>query len=577
MCFDQEMIIVITLSFTICALIVPSFASINCPEHCKCSFNDGNDSLFTVHCSAIPIFKQQDMASKVSKLYLNIITVSSKDFLQLPKMINLRLLSVIGVAHTDDLAEISIKNLFPHLRIFAQSQSDIKQIPSLLPCDLSTLILSNNFITQIHFSSFSCVYNLKELLLDGNNLHKISINSFIDDTCSSECSDATKPLLQLKVLSLERNHITEIAPDSFNYMTSLQALNLGCNKLTSIDVSLFNKLSNLEILDISSNPLTHLPNGIFAELSSLKHLNLSNCQLHFFPRDLPLLEVLDLFNNSITTVSEKSKLDIYPIELFKLGGNPLHCDCNVAWLKDLYIRRQYILKYRNVAVSEYLPTCASPLSVKGKRWDLLNDDVFDCHLSDKQIIQNEHIQHRNSVELVVKLGQVTDVSIIVKWSYESLEESTVLFVVWYVFGQRKSTSRHVEISADMKQYTLRRLSPTTNYVVCILPKTSDSEPITSLTLKWCVEATTKEREELPDIGTLRLVVLYILVMVGTLAGLFLFITAIAVISSWFQPATIANPEVCIDEPLIEKTASASSKSNPVTSSVRSNFVRHKSD
>ena len=65
-------------------------------------------------------------------------------------------------------------------------------------------------------------------------------------------------------------------------------------------------------------------------------------------------------------------------EVFLIGGNPLHCDCELLWLKELFNTREYLLKYIEIERNRFVPICASPDDVRGGMWDVLGDEAFGC-------------------------------------------------------------------------------------------------------------------------------------------------------------------------------------------------------
>lgn len=535
------------LSLTV-AFVAANVSHVDCLEGCTCKLKDDSSLLLSVSCSALTYIKP-DIASKIHDLRLFFESSNANDFERIPELPVLHRLSIIGTLPSDIIQSQSWHKKFPNLRILVLNKNDLETLLQHLPYDLKSLIVAENSLRKIGCSDFAQFCSLSELFLDGNKIEKITVNSFTDNnhSASQECGNGFG---KLEVLSLERNAIESLEGSCFSSLSQLQALNLRSNMLKQLSVEVFAGLDSLRILDLSHNPITHLPDGIFAELNLLKHLNLSSCQLRAFPIDLPFLEVLDLFNNSIRTISSDSKFNIYPVEVLKLGSNPLHCDCNLAWLKELYIRREYLLKYINVATDEFLPTCASPHQLMGKRWDVLSEEMFQCSTPSNKVSSSDST-HQGNIELVVRLRQVADSSATVIWSLDSHRKPIAFFVIWYIFGQRKLLE-HVEVSSDVKQYTVKRLKPVSNYVICVIPKMLESDVVSSsLTMNWCAEATTKEASITEDIGVVRIVLLYVVVMIGTVAGLLLAISLCAILCSWLRPAAdSSDTDPCIvDEPL----------------------------
>lgn len=201
------------------------------------------------------------------------------------------------------------------------------------------------------------------------------------------------PLETLEYLNMGSSNLSHLAPDSFLKMTSMRRLILSGNDLNNLEAGLFGNLTHLESLELNfcglrrplnatlffnnftytdltelqlaGNPLQVSQTGALLprQLSRLQTLDLSHCNLTFLPSDafywtrnitslilagnhftspndlkflelLPMLEVLDLRYNNLTTFSPKD-ITLNPnVEKLKLIGNPWKCDCSVADLWD---------------------------------------------------------------------------------------------------------------------------------------------------------------------------------------------------------------------------------------------------
>lgn len=201
------------------------------------------------------------------------------------------------------------------------------------------------------------------------------------------------PLETLEYLNMGYSNLSHLAPDSFSKMTSIRRLILSGNDLNNLEAGLFGNLTRLESLELnfcglhrplnatlffnnitytdltelqlSRNPLHVSKTGplLARQLSRLQTLDLSNCNLTFLPPEafywtrnithlilagnhfaspndlrfleiLPMLEVLDMRYNNLTTFSPKD-LTLNPnVEKLRLIGNPWRCDCSVADLWD---------------------------------------------------------------------------------------------------------------------------------------------------------------------------------------------------------------------------------------------------
>ncbi|KAJ8918710.1 hypothetical protein NQ315_015030 [Exocentrus adspersus] len=201
------------------------------------------------------------------------------------------------------------------------------------------------------------------------------------------------PLETLEYLNMGYSNLSHLAPDSFSKMTNMRRLILSGNDINNLEAGLFGNLTHLESLELNfcglrrplnatlffnnftytdltelqlaGNPLRVSKTGplLPKQLSRLQTLDLSNCNLTFLPPEafyhtrnitnlilsgnhftspndlkflelLPMLEILDLRYNNLTTFSPK-ELTLNPnVEKLKLIGNPWRCDCSVANLWD---------------------------------------------------------------------------------------------------------------------------------------------------------------------------------------------------------------------------------------------------
>ncbi|KAG8506400.1 Polycystin-1 [Galemys pyrenaicus] len=92
--------------------------------------------------------------------------------------------------------------------------------------------------------------------------------------------------------------------------------------------------------DLSSNLLRALDGGLLANLSALRQLDISN--------------------NRISVLEEATFANLLNLSEISLGGNPLACDCGLAWLPRWAEQRQVRLARPEVA------TCAGPGPLAGR-------------------------------------------------------------------------------------------------------------------------------------------------------------------------------------------------------------------
>ena len=232
------------------------------------------------------------------------------------------------------------------------------------------VILKMNEIKTVTADIFKRMKALKSLDLCANRLTKWNFSAGLEDPANFEHD--------LEFLDLSYNKISMLTDVSFSFTNSLSKLNISYNVLTKTEERTFEKLKYLKVLDLSHNKLATLPGKLFSKLTSLSHLYLSNNELLTVPSNIPILNLLDLSFNKITSVEETQNHVIYPHEIILLGGNPFRCDCKLLWLKEFYDTREYLLKFVDLDKNKFIPVCETPKSLNGDTWDVIGDDVFDC-------------------------------------------------------------------------------------------------------------------------------------------------------------------------------------------------------
>ncbi|NWQ83938.1 LFN1L protein, partial [Columbina picui] len=206
------------------------------------------------------------------------------------------------------------------------------------------LALSRNTISQIAPYAFADLRGLHALHLDSNRLTRIG-------------EEQLKGLVNLRHLILSNNQLSAIAPRSLDDFTeTLEDLDLSYNNLVDVPWATIAALSNVNTLGLDHNLIESVPEGIFSNLHKLARLDMTSNKLKKIPPD-PLFSRIPVY--------AKSKGSPLSSLVLSFGGNPLHCNCELVWL-------------RRLTREDDLETCASPPELAGKYFWSIREEEFAC-------------------------------------------------------------------------------------------------------------------------------------------------------------------------------------------------------
>ncbi|XP_060711986.1 leucine-rich repeat and fibronectin type III domain-containing protein 1-like protein [Hemiscyllium ocellatum] len=206
------------------------------------------------------------------------------------------------------------------------------------------LTLSRNTISQIMPLTFGDLRGLRALHLDSNRLTRVNPEHF-------------NGLINLRHLILSNNQLHYIAADSFDdFIVSLEDLDLSYNNLENLPWETIGKMTNVNSLSLDHNLIDFVPEGTFSNLHKLARLDMTSNKLHKLPPD-PLFLRVQMFAR--TKGSPLTSL------VLSFGGNPLHCNCELLWL-------------RRLTREDDLETCASPPHLMGKYFWFIPEEEFTC-------------------------------------------------------------------------------------------------------------------------------------------------------------------------------------------------------
>ncbi|KAM6973262.1 leucine-rich repeat and fibronectin type-III domain-containing protein 5 [Aplochiton taeniatus] len=229
------------------------------------------------------------------------------------------------------------------------------------------LRLADNFITSVKRRDFANMTRLVDLTLSRNTISFVTPHAFAD-------------LENLRALHMNSNRLTRISNDTFSGMSKLHHLILNNNQLVAIHYGAFDDLLALEELDLSYNNLETIPWEAIQRMTSLHTLSLDHNMIDFIPEGtfslLQKLNRLDVTSNKLQKLPPDPLFQraqvlatsgIMSASSFALsfGGNPLHCNCELLWL-------------RRLSREDDLETCASPPQLSGRYFWSITEEEFIC-------------------------------------------------------------------------------------------------------------------------------------------------------------------------------------------------------
>ncbi|KAG5857744.1 leucine-rich repeat and fibronectin type-III domain-containing protein 5 [Anguilla anguilla] len=229
------------------------------------------------------------------------------------------------------------------------------------------LRLADNFVTTVKRKDFANMTRLVDLTLSRNTISYITPHAFAD-------------LENLRALHLNSNRLTRISNDTFSGMSKLHHLILNNNQLMLIHLGAFNDLLALEELDLSYNNLETIPWEAIQRMISLHTLSLDHNMIDYIPEGtfslLQKLNRLDVTSNKLQKLPPDPLFQraqvlatsgiMHPSSFaLSFGGNPLHCNCELLWL-------------RRLSREDDLETCATPAHLSGRYFWSIPEEEFLC-------------------------------------------------------------------------------------------------------------------------------------------------------------------------------------------------------
>uniref|UniRef100_A0A8D0GVU6 Leucine rich repeat and fibronectin type III domain containing 3 n=1 Tax=Sphenodon punctatus TaxID=8508 RepID=A0A8D0GVU6_SPHPU len=259
------------------------------------------------------------------------------------------------------------QNLSPSLAILC-AKTGLLFIPTVIDRRTVELRLTDNFITVVRRKDFYNMTSLVHLTLSRNTISQILPFAFADlrglralhldnNRLLSIGGEQLKGLPNLRHLILSNNQLQDISPGSFDdFAGTLEDLDLSYNNLVRVPWDTIRRLNNVNSLNLDHNLIDYVPEGVFTNLLKLSRLDMTSNKLKKIPPDPLFLRI---------PVYAKSKGSPLSSLVLSFGGNPLHCNCELLWL-------------RRLTREDDLETCASPPDLLGKYFWTIPEEEFIC-------------------------------------------------------------------------------------------------------------------------------------------------------------------------------------------------------
>ncbi|XP_067381532.1 leucine-rich repeat and fibronectin type-III domain-containing protein 4 [Channa argus] len=230
------------------------------------------------------------------------------------------------------------------------------------------LRLADNFITEVGGIDFVNMTGLVDLTLSRNTIHLIRPMAFADlESLRSLHLDGNRlttlgprdlsGLVNLQHLIVNNNQLIKVSAQAFDdFLLTLEDLDLSYNNLKRVPWESIQNMASLHTLNLDHNLIDHIAEGVFGELYKLARLDMTSNRLRTLPPD-------PLFARSQTGAISPTPYNA--VISLNFGGNPLHCNCELLWLRRL-IR------------GDDMETCATPVHLAGRYFWSIPEEEFTC-------------------------------------------------------------------------------------------------------------------------------------------------------------------------------------------------------
>ena len=342
--------------------------------------------------------------------------------------------------------------------------------------------------------------------------------------------DSFSSLNSLRDLDLSNNEIQGLSKNSFSGLSQLRTLDISGNKECQVDKSMFSTILNIEELNMGNMNLRKIPQGMFDSLTKLKvlklHLNNIKKVRENLITGLPSLTSLDLNGNLLRGIPAEWKPNFKTMNQVHLSENPLQCNCQLLWLRELP-RKFYSSSFDTSHI-----VCNGPDKVKYATFTNVLEEEFVC-IPPKVVRCEKNVYSTELGDMIViKCAYRGDPIPEIKWTrpdgfeidgtetvkgrYEIFENGTLVINGitladdgnWKVTAYNKTTSDEKDIQVKVIVTTTSTSTQPTTTLTTTKPTTtvSTTKPVAFTTLsstKTPIELTENTPVEKPWITTPR--------------------------------------------------------------------------
>ncbi|XP_018429482.1 PREDICTED: leucine-rich repeat neuronal protein 3 [Nanorana parkeri] len=352
--------------------------------------------------------------------------------------------------------------------------------------NLKFLDLNKNSIKRIQRGDLSNMLHLKELGIN-NMPDLVSIDSL-----------AIENLPELRKIEATNNpKLAYIHPNAFYRLPKLETLMLNCNALSALYQSTIEALPNLKEISIHSNPIRcdcvnrwinmNKTNIRFMETDSLFCVD----PPEFYGQNVRYIHFREMTEICLPLIAPQS----FPSDLdMKTGSSVLlHCRATAEPEPEIYWITPSGSKLQpNIVSGQFYVHSEGTLEIsiisilEAGLYTCVAKNLVGADLKTIMITVDGSLPEEVNGSINIDVKEVQTNSIMVSW--KSASKIFKSSIQWTAFMSMQSSkiAQNIRMPSDIKQYNLTRLSPLTEYTICI-----DVPTMYQQTEKECINVTTK--------------------------------------------------------------------------------------